>query len=144
MELIYLLPALRIVLGVLFIVPAVLKFSNLKGFSVIIASYNLLPRALVKPLAYAQPFIELFIGAWILWGKQLIYPAIAGLGMMIVADIFVIKAFFGKKKMKNCGCYGADIKIPLTWKKVVENLFWTALFILLILAVNQSATYGIM
>ena len=128
----YFIPALRIILGVLFIVTAALKFPNLKGFSVIVAAYGMLPRWLVKPAAYLLPFVEFIVGWWILSGKYLFYSAGIGLALMILADIFVIKALVHKKKMANCGCYGVAIKVPLTWKKLVENLIWTALFIILL------------
>lgn len=134
MVLLYFVPALRIVLGVLFIVVSALKFPNLKGFSLIVASYGILPRSLVKPAAYTLPFLEFAVGWWVLSGKFLFYSASAGLFLMLVADFFVIKGFLNKKKLENCGCYGADIKVPLSWGKIVENVVWTILFILLIIA----------
>ena len=130
----YFIPALRIILGLLYIITAALKFPNLKGFSIIVATYNIIPRKLVKPAAYAQPIIEFAVGAWILSGKNLFYAAIAGLLLMILADFFILVPLLQKKKMENCGCYGANIKIPLTWKKFIENLIWTALFIFLAIA----------
>jgi len=144
MELIYLIPALRVILGILFIVSGALKFPNLKGFAVIVASYKLLPRFLVKPVAYTQPFIEFAIGWWILSGKYLLWAAWAGLALIVVADIFVLKAFLQKKKMKNCGCYGTSLKVPLDWKKIVENGIWTLLFIVLVFAAWQAEIYGLL
>jgi len=143
MVLMYFIPALRIILGILFIITSAIKFPNLKGFSVIVASYNLLPRKLVKPAAYAQPIIEFAIGWWILSGQYLLYAAIAGLLMMIVANIFIINGLMQKKKMENCGCYGVAIKVPLTWKKLVENIIWTVLLIVLILAARQAMALGL-
>ena len=132
----YFIPALRIILGLLYIITGAIKFPNLKGFSIIVASYGIIPRKLVKPAAYAQPIIEFAVGLWILSGKYLFYAAIAGLLLMIVANVFVLSALIKKKKMENCGCYGAGIKIPLSWKKFIENLVWTALFIVLAIAVR--------
>lgn len=134
MTLAYLIPALRIILGALFIITSALKFPNLKGFSTIIASYGLLPRKLVKPAAYAQPIIEFGVGIWVLSGKYLFEGALAGTALMIVANVFIIKGLTMKKKMENCGCYGADIKVPITNKKLIENLIWTAMFIILAIA----------
>lgn len=138
MDLLFLIPALRIILGILFIITGALKFPNLKGFSVIVASYGLLPRQLVKPAAYAQPVIEFIVGWWILSGKGLFYSATAGLILMIVANIFVASGLIQKKKMENCGCYGVAIKVPLTWKKFAENIIWTILFIVLMIAAKQA------
>jgi len=138
MQLIYLIPGLRVILGILFILTGALKFPNLKGFSVIVASYSILPRQLVKPAAYVQPFVEFAVGWWILSGKYLVYGAIAGLVLMVAANVFVIWGLIQKKKMENCGCYGTIVKVPLTWKKLAENIIWTVLFILLILAGRQA------
>jgi uncharacterized membrane protein YphA (DoxX/SURF4 family) len=144
MDILYFIPALRIILGLLYIITAALKFPNLKGFSIIVASYGIVPRKLVKPMAYAQPVIEFLIGWWILSGKYLFYSAIAGTLLMIVANIFVLSALINKKKMENCGCYGAGIKIPLSWKKFWENLIWTALFAVLIIAARKAMLLGVM
>ncbi len=138
MNLLYLIPGLRIVLGILFIMAGALKLPNLKGFSVIVASYGLLPRKLVKPAAYVQPFVEFMVGWWVLSGKYLVYSASAGLLLMIAANVFVVYGLIQKNKMENCGCYGANIKISLSWKKFAENIVWTVMLIILILAARQA------
>ncbi len=138
MNLLYFIPGLRILLGILFIMTGALKLPNLKEFSVIVASYGLLPRRLVKPAAYTLPFIEFFVGWWILSGKYLLHGAIAGLTLMLLANVFVIYGLIRKKKIENCGCYGANIKTPLNWKKFGENIVWTVLLIVLILAARQA------
>jgi uncharacterized membrane protein YphA (DoxX/SURF4 family) len=140
MNLLYFIPGLRILLGILFIVAGSLKLPNLKGFSVIVASYGLLPRQLVKPAAYILPFLEFFAGWWILSGKYLLYSASAGLLLMIAANVFVVFGLIRKKKMENCGCYGAAVKVPLSWKKLAENIFWTLLLVILIIAAKQYET----
>jgi len=139
----YLIPALRIVLGLLFIVTSALKLPNLKGFATIVASYNILPRQLVRPAAYSLPLIELLVGFWILLGEQLVYAGIAGLLLMLMADFFMIKGFRQGKKMENCGCYGTAIRVPLTKKKIVENLIWTVLFVFLILGALELDKLGL-
>lgn len=138
MNLLYFIPALRILLGILFIITGALKLPNLKGFSIIVAAYGLLPRKLVKPAAYTLPFIEFFVGWWILSGKSLFYSAIAGLVLMAVSSVFVAYGLMQKKKMENCGCYGANIKTPLSWKKFAENMIWTMLFIVLVFAARKA------
>lgn len=132
--LVFFVPALRIILGLLFVVTSALKFPHLKEFSVIVASYGMLPRKLVKPAAYSQPIIEFLVGAWILSGAYLFEAAIAGLFLMVLADVFVIGAYVKGERLENCGCYGVNFKSPLNKKKIAENLVWTALFVVLILA----------
>ena len=138
MVLLYFIPGLRIILGILLVIASALKFPDLKGFKNVVASYGILPRWAVKPAAYSQPFIEFIVGWWVLSGKYLYYGSLAGLALMLVADAFILKGFMQKKKMENCGCYGTSIAVPLTWKKVAENLIWTALFAILALAAYQA------
>lgn len=128
---VYIIPALRILLGGLFAISALLKLPSLKDFAVIVAKYDILPRQLVKPVAYAQPFVELFIGLWLLSGQMLFFGSIAGILLMIAANIFTFSAYFRRKKIDNCGCYGTSIQSPLTWKKLVENIIITLLLFVL-------------
>ena len=142
MDVLYFVPFLRVVLGCLLIITASLKFPNLRGFSIIVASYGLLPRVLVKPLAYVQPFIEFIVGWWVLSGELLVYSSIAGFGLMMAANVFVLWGLIQKKRLQNCGCYGAQIKVPLTWKKFAENLVWSALFVVLFFAALKLNALG--
>jgi len=122
-----------IVLGILFVITGALKIPNLKGFSIIVATYNILPRQLVKPAAYIQPFVEFGTGLWLLSGVNTFYAATLSLILMVTADVFVIKGLLEKNKMENCGCFGVAIKIPLTWKKLAENIVWTLLCLYLVI-----------
>ena len=124
---IYVISLLRVILGLLFTFSGAVKFFDLKQFAIIVASFGILPRKLVKPLSRAQPIIETFIGLWLLSNVQLRFAAIASLGLLLVATFFVAAALVMKKKIQNCGCYGALVQIPLTWKKLAENVFWIAL-----------------
>ena len=121
----------RVILGGLLIFSGVIKFFGLRQFAIIVASYGVLPRQLVKPLAYGQPVIETIIGLWLLSDYELRWAALAGLAVFVVATFFVLAALIKKKKMENCGCYGTLIKVPLTWRKFFENLVWIALAALL-------------
>lgn len=121
------LTLLRIILSALLIFSGLVKVFDLRGFSVIVAGYSILPRKLVKPLAYGQPFIEVIIGLWLSSNWQLRWAALASLAMLIAATLFVLAGLVRKKRMENCGCYGAIIKVPLTWRKFFENLVWIAL-----------------
>lgn len=132
MDLTYFTPTLRLILGGFFVITAGLKFSDLKGFSKLVSHYELLPKQLIKPLAYAHPFIAFTIGTLILLGEYIFYASLAGAAMTFIGAIFIVKALSNKNKMKNCGCYGTAFIIPLTWKKAIENIIWTALFLFLV------------
>jgi hypothetical protein len=130
----WLVVVLRLILGALFTFSGVVKMIDLKKFFIIVAGYGMLPRKLVKPFAYGFPFAEFIIGLLLLSISQrsgLRVPALLALALLIVSTTGVIGALIQKKKMQNCGCYGALVQVPLTWKKLVENLFWIALAVAL-------------
>ncbi|PIN74795.1 hypothetical protein COV18_06275 [Candidatus Woesearchaeota archaeon CG10_big_fil_rev_8_21_14_0_10_37_12] len=143
MALVYFVPGLRIILGLLFIGSSVLKLPDLNGFSAAVASFNLFPRWAVKPIAYTIPFVEFIVGWWVLSGKSLLYAAYTGLVIMLVTTLVIFIALLLKRKVKNCGCYGTVIVVPLTWNKFVENIIWTILFVLLIFGTKDLMLLGI-
>ncbi len=122
---------IRIVIGTLFAVTGMWKICDLKAFSVTVVKYGIIPRRLTKPLAYAQPFFETAIGIAVLWPYQLFWSSLAALALLVVATLFILIALLRNKKIDNCGCYGAVVKVPVTWKKFCENLIWIALATLL-------------
>jgi len=122
--------ALRIILGLLYILASVFKFPDIKRFAASIASFGLVPRKLIKPIAYLHPPVELAVGIAILFNIYLREAAFLGLVLIIIADIFVTYGYF-KKKIDDCGCYGIAIKVPVTKYKLLENAIWTLLFLAL-------------
>lgn len=130
METTFVVLALRIILGLLYIFASVFKFPDIKGFAKAITSFGIVPRKLVKPIAYLHPVAELAVGIAILFNIYLRDAAFLGLALIIIADIFVTYGYL-KKKMDNCGCYGIAIKVPITKYKLIENAIWTMLFLTL-------------
>jgi uncharacterized membrane protein YphA (DoxX/SURF4 family) len=132
MDTTHIILSLRIILGLLYVLASVFKFPDIKRFAASIASFGLVPRKLVKPIAYAHPVVELAVGIAILFNIYLREAAFAGLVLIIIADIFVTYGYF-KKKIDDCGCYGIAIKVPVTKYKLLENAVWTLLFLALFL-----------
>jgi uncharacterized membrane protein YphA (DoxX/SURF4 family) len=132
---IFVVTPIRLILAMLLTFSGISKMFSLKKFSIIVASYGILPRKHVKQLAYAQPFIETFVGLWLLSGIATQYSSVACLLMTLLMTFFVAWALIQKKKMENCGCYGALVQVPLSWKKLAEDLFWVALAVVLVVGV---------
>lgn len=127
METTHIVLVLRIILGLLYVLASVFKFPDIKGFASSIASFGLVPKRLIKSIAYIHPIAELGIGLAILFNIYLREAAFLGLIFIIIADIFVTYGYFNKK-IDDCGCYGIAIKVPVTKYKLLENAVWTILF----------------
>jgi uncharacterized membrane protein YphA (DoxX/SURF4 family) len=124
---------LRIILGVFLIFSGFMKILNLNGFWLTVAQFNNLARKYGKPFAYALPFIEVIVGVILIIGFYLQFYSALTVLMAILFGTMVSVALIKKKKLKNCGCFGAKIKMPISWKSLVEDIlfFLAALLIFL-------------
>jgi uncharacterized membrane protein YphA (DoxX/SURF4 family) len=132
MALEWILTVFRLVLAALFTFSGVIKLFDLRGFSIIVAKFGMMPRQLVKPFAYTLPFVEAVVGLWLLSNWMLFWSAIAAAGLMVTSQIGVLGALIQKKKIESCGCYGTAIKVPVTWRKFFENCVWLAIALVLV------------
>jgi len=115
------------ILGVLFVFSGMIKMSDLRGFSKIVIAYNMLPITLSRILGYVLPFVEIIIGGILLNGAYVFYGAVVAVLQMIVVTLALVKIYRRKKKMENCGCFGTGIKVPVSKRKITENVFWIVL-----------------
>lgn len=95
----------RMALAALFIYAGVIKLFDPKAFAATISAYELLPEALLPPLAVGLPLIETVAGLALVldrpWGLHLITALLAlfifVLGYGILGDLNV-----------DCGCFGVE------------------------------------
>jgi uncharacterized membrane protein YphA (DoxX/SURF4 family) len=114
----------RIILGLVFIASAVGKLIYIPGFVKIIETYKLyLPPTLTWTLAIGVSVIELIIGVWILFGKNIktavIISIILNSGYFILVTLSLIRGL----QIPNCGCFGIFLARPLVWYTPLEDLF---------------------
>jgi uncharacterized membrane protein YphA (DoxX/SURF4 family) len=97
----------RGLLGVIFLVAAVLKAINPAGFASQIESYGWLPSSLIYPSALAFVTLEFLLGAALLVNFM---PrlASAGMGALLVLFTVVLTEAWYNGKVVDCGCFGAD------------------------------------
>lgn len=99
--------ALRFILAAVFAYAGWIKLTDPLQFADAIASYEILPRALIVPLALGLPVFEILTSLLLLLGLQ---RQSAALGMTIVAAIFGIALFSAliRGLTIDCGCFGAS------------------------------------
>jgi uncharacterized membrane protein YphA (DoxX/SURF4 family) len=101
----YLHLALRLFLGVTFIVSAVTKLPMQTGFIDMVKGYNMLPDCLASVYGAALPWLELLIGVFLLLGILLRFGA---LGILLISATFMV-ANIGAivQGQEQCGtCFG--------------------------------------
>lgn len=116
----FLLPAARIVLGLIFVYAAYAKLHfngawHLRDyyffFAMSIDSYRMLPLAIVQWMARTLPWLELGLGALLVAGAGVRWAGLAITGLLVVFMIALTHAALGGLEI-NCGCFGTGSVKP--------------------------------
>jgi len=100
------LPAVRIVLGVVFLYAAYTKLRNpWLLFALSIDSYRLLPEWAVLAIARTLPWIELLIGALLIPGYKLRWVSSAAALLLLTFFALMVRSYAAGLGI-DCGCFG--------------------------------------
>jgi putative oxidoreductase len=118
-------------LGVLFVGACLHKIAVPRAFAVDIATYDILPLALVNLVAITLPWVELAAGLMLLVGLRTRAAAMLVAGMMAVF-LAALAVALGRGLDMSCGCFasqGAEDD-PISRLTVLRDLVWLALALL--------------
>lgn len=106
-------------MGLFFLIFAMFKLFDLKGFADGFSTYDLIAKPF-RPYAYAYPFMELALAlAYLsLWQPQTTY--LATLVLMAVSAAGVLRGV--RRGGISCACLGTTLNVPLSTVSVVENV----------------------
>jgi uncharacterized membrane protein YphA (DoxX/SURF4 family) len=115
-------------LGALFVGACLHKIADPRSFAVDVATYDILPLALVNVTAIVLPWVELAAGGMLLTGWRTRAAALLVVGMMLMFIAALVIALARGLDM-SCGCFasqGAD-EDPISRLTVLRDLGWLAL-----------------
>jgi uncharacterized membrane protein YphA (DoxX/SURF4 family) len=124
------LPA-RWYLGGLFVLASWHKIAVPHDFAIDVATYGILPLALVNPVAIVLPWVELVAGLMLLLGARVRAAALLVAAMVAMFLAALVMALARGLDM-SCGCFasqGAESD-PISWLTVARDLAWLALSVL--------------
>jgi uncharacterized membrane protein YphA (DoxX/SURF4 family) len=115
-------------LGVLFVGACLHKIANPHSFAVDVATYDILPLALVNVTAIVLPWIELAAGGMLLAGWRTRAAALLVFGMVLVFIAALVIALARGLDM-SCGCFASQGvgEDPISRLTVLRDLGWLAL-----------------
>ena len=104
--------ALRIVLGGALLLAGLLKVSDPAALAAAIATFQILPAALISVTALSLPFLEILLGGMLLAGWC---PRCAAFSAMILLGIYTgsLTAGLARNLPLECDCFGASTSVPL-------------------------------
>ena len=97
--------AARLLLGVVLVVAGALKLPDPAAAARAVRAYRLLPEALVEPVAFGLPVVEVAVGLALLAGVHVRTAAIAAALLMTVFLVGVTSAW-ARGLQIDCGCFG--------------------------------------
>jgi hypothetical protein len=131
---------LRLFIALILLATAAGKLLDVRGFAVVLASYDAFPSGLLLPMAAGIPLAELLLGAWLLTGRRLAGAAAASIAMHSLYAAWSAVSVLRGIELSNCGCFGVFLARPLNWGTVAEDLVMVALSVwLLFLATAPRA-----
>ncbi|MGA2296529.1 MAG: MauE/DoxX family redox-associated membrane protein [FCB group bacterium] len=131
--------AVRILLGLIFVIAAVSKISDPASFAMDITNYGILPDFLINLMAITLPWIELICGIFLLSGILLKSSSAVSLGLYIIFICAVGIALI-KGLNINCGCHAKFTTENVSLRKLLENTGLLALSFYLYFFPNKKFT----
>jgi uncharacterized membrane protein YphA (DoxX/SURF4 family) len=95
----------RLVLGGVMLVAGALKVTDPETAAQAVRAYELLPSALVEPVGWGLPFLEIAIGLLLLVGFGVRAAAVAA-GAFMVLFIAAVASAWARGLAIDCGCFG--------------------------------------
>lgn len=128
----------RFILGGVFIYASLDKIAYPKEFASIVTRYQILPEKLAIYFAFLLPWLELFLGIFVLLGIFIRESAIS-LSFLVLVFIIAITIRSLAGPIGNCGCF--SITSSGTTQSIAFLIFRDVLFLLcgLILALPNKA-----
>lgn len=116
---------MRLFMGYFFVMFAMFKFFDVKGFVDGFSTYDLISKKF-RPYGYIYPWIELALGTAFLVNYKPVETNIITVIVMLISGIGVLKSIFSGSKIK-CACLGTTLDVPLTTVSVLENFGMAAM-----------------
>jgi uncharacterized membrane protein YphA (DoxX/SURF4 family) len=121
---------LRVALGLVFVAAGALKIGHADVFASEIAGFQLLPHALIAPLALLLPFLELMIGIYLILGLFTRFAAwFAAAEMALFAAAIASAVLRGIST--SCGCFGPSDHATTSWPEVGRDLGFTLMAVII-------------
>ena len=113
--------ALRVILGLVFVVAGMAKMWDVYGFVTVVKSFQMLPQSLVVSVSVIIPFAELVFGVMLIMNYR---PRLSGLLLLVMLVIFTgfsaVKYLSGSTA--DCGCFGNFVSRRIDLSLFLQNL----------------------
>lgn len=138
----WLLLAFRLYIGGVFLTACFHKIAYPASFAVDVATYGILPLALINVMAIVLPWIELAAGLMLVLGFRARAGAVLTSGMMVVFIIAISSALVRGLNM-SCGCFASQgaVEDPISGLTILRDSAWLVMSLWIVVFDRDS--YGV-
>ena len=137
------LVALRVALGSIFVISGITKLMEpTNNFIDVIARYELVSFEVAQVVARTMPWIELSFGVFVIVGIWIKISTGVLVSMLMFFITIVGQAIARRLPIKECGCFGQFMALPLPIVMAVDSIT-IALFAVLFKNVKKASRFGL-
>jgi uncharacterized membrane protein YphA (DoxX/SURF4 family) len=120
--------AVRLYLGGVFLLACWHKILDPHAFALDIATYQMLPLALVNLLAIVLPWVELATGGMLVLGLRTRAASLLATAMLVLFTVAISLAVARGLDL-SCGCFASQgvAEDPISWRTIVRDTIWLLL-----------------
>ncbi len=122
----------RIGLGIVFLAASYGKIPHITEFQKNVASYHILPSAIVPAFAFILPWVELLCGLYLILGLFQKYTAISVFFLLIIFIIAITYALLTNQPVSGCGCFSQTPTERIGWVDDIRDIFFLLLTIVVL------------
>jgi uncharacterized membrane protein YphA (DoxX/SURF4 family) len=123
---------LRLAIGAIFLVAGVSKVGHAAEFAAQIAGFQLLPQAVIAPMALVLPFLEILLGGYLVVGLFTRASAWVAVALLFAFDAAIASAVVRGMSV-SCGCFGPNDTTVTTWAEVARDAVFVVLAVIVAL-----------
>lgn len=128
----------RFLLGAVFIYAAVGKIADPAGFAQAIANYQILPAAMINPMALFLPWLELVCGLGLITGVGR-HGSIVLVALMLAVFTLALAYSAFRGLDIHCGCFATDGEgSPRLWLDIARDLVLLSLALMVLYRSRES------
>jgi hypothetical protein len=117
---------LSTLLGFVLLSAGVAKAIHWETLPAVVRAYGLLPEALVMPLAFSLPTVELLVGGALLAHAMHPWAAVAAAALFAIFALAMGLALHAGRRNIDCGCFQGGLRQTLDGRLVYRNLAFVA------------------
>lgn len=102
----------RLGLGAIFLYTGYIKIESPLQFAAILSGYQIFPEALIVPLTFYFPWVEIGLGILLLIGWMMRYVSLAACALL-ASFTAVLTITYARGIQANCGCFSFDDQITI-------------------------------